>query len=730
MLTHTLWGGRYNPIIVVDDIELGEYLVECFRVDALYPIIEDETVKNFIGKFPHLPWPNIHKSFFIQGSSERMATFVDAYHPIRRIYENEVRRVQNPDLRIHYYKWDANDPLYDVLLSMYGTFVMNDDILIDYSQFLRNLPIDTACLTTDQPLPAESYNEITINTITSYGLISRTLTDIDNAGFYLGDVGNFDDIVNYWNLRAADLDVIFYDPNHANRFSLQKDSFLQKLRARPERHPAWPNRICVWFSHRNVDPDLTFVGSDAIQSHVDVYSWNGLNIKPRLISSKIESVLGTINDSNDALSTTFQLPEKPFYDDHYLPSIQKVVVTIRPFSDYSFQKTLSLKFPYLPELNEFLGRSIAFSWDSVRSEPGGIALISTVAANQITFRSISSRSLIAKVFQTYGFESTLSKPGLIAFRIIEQMGGLQDCRVFKITGVRNLIESYSYLQSFSRTAAIQKIGRQDPSSGRFDFDDFKRLFIEARDKNDLHPEDALKFLVKKGVFRVGLKFVCTNCQLDLWTSIDDVGTTVVCEYCGKDFNVTPQLKDRDWAYRKSGLFGKDDHQEGAIPVVVTLQQLDTFLSFRWFIYTTAMKLKSPIIPNKEHECELDFVLFTEGFQGKSEIAFGECKTNKPITAQDVENLKIVADSLPLKRIDPYIVFAKMAPFTNEEIELCKQAQSKHRWRVIMLSDRELEPYNVYERARDEFEIDSTAISLEDLAKVTQQLYFNPKRKRK
>ena len=51
-----------------------------------------------------------------------------------------------------------------------------------------------------------------------------------------------------------------------------------------------------------------------------------------------------------------------------------------------------------------------------------------------------------------------------------------------------------------------------------------------------------------------------------------------------------------------------------------------------------------------------------------------------------------------------------------------------RQRMILLSDRELEPYFVYESAAKEFEIDLTAVSLQDLANTTHSLYFDPKPK--
>ena len=44
-LSATMWGGRYNPVIPVDDPDYARALVEMFRVDVLWPLSNDETVK-------------------------------------------------------------------------------------------------------------------------------------------------------------------------------------------------------------------------------------------------------------------------------------------------------------------------------------------------------------------------------------------------------------------------------------------------------------------------------------------------------------------------------------------------------------------------------------------------------------------------------------------------------------------------------------------------------------
>jgi hypothetical protein len=95
----------------------------------------------------------------------------------------------------------------------------------------------------------------------------------------------------------------------------------------------------------------------------------------------------------------------------------------------------------------------------------------------------------------------------------------------------------------------------------------------------------------------------------------------------------------------------------------------------------------------------------------------------------VANLTRLADVFEGSSVQPFIVFAKVGSFSAEEIERCKLAQTKYRLRVIMLSEQELEPYFVYERTALEYEIDSTAIDLDDLAKATQGIFFSPQQRK-
>jgi hypothetical protein len=305
--------------------------------------------------------------------------------------------------------------------------------------------------------------------------------------------------------------------------------------------------------------------------------------------------------------------------------------------------------------------------------------------------------------------------------------------VLKIAGVRQLIKRYGPLEDFDRTAAITIIGNCDPVSGAPQFTDYEKLFIEPRDlkSSKLKPHHAFSYLLGKDVFRVGLSLTCPICELEFWLQLDDIANEVKCELCGNAFKISRQLKDRSWMYRRSGLFGKENNQEGSIPVALTLQQLENNLR-SWTsgsLFLTSMRLTASgadISP-----CETD-IFVAIPTNDKLQVAIGECKdTGGEILEDDVKKLTAVADSFPPGQFETYLVFSKTAAFTSKEIERCRTANhSRESNRVILLSDRELEPYFIYEKASEQYEIRRSARSLDRMAQATSDLYFAPKHKRK
>jgi hypothetical protein len=112
---------------------------------------------------------------------------------------------------------------------------------------------------------------------------------------------------------------------------------------------------------------------------------------------------------------------------------------------------------------------------------------------------------------------------------------------------------------------------------------------------------------------------------------------------------------------------------------------------------------------------------------KTVVILGECKDQGPIKleefANDIDNLRQVADALPRGRFETFILLSKLLPFTPEEIERAKTLNDQFRQRAILLTARELEPYHIYDRTKAEFDIEGYGSTPENLALVTAQMYF-------
>jgi hypothetical protein len=124
-------------------------------------------------------------------------------------------------------------------------------------------------------------------------------------------------------------------------------------------------------------------------------------------------------------------------------------------------------------------------------------------------------------------------------------------------------------------------------------------------------------------------------------------------------------------------------------------------------------------------CEIDlFWLNPDTYPDPAQVILGECKDEGfPIDTRDVDNLRRIADALPAHRFETFILFAKLSPFTPDEITLAKTLNGPFQRRVILLTARELEPYHIYERTQQETDITLHGVSPDELAAVTDQLYF-------
>jgi hypothetical protein len=394
----------------------------------------------------------------------------------------------------------------------------------------------------------------------------------------------------------------------------------------------------------------------------------------------------------------------------------------------------TLSIPYVPELNQFLGSDMYSHYGGLRVERGRIGLVMRAPDDDVTLNAVSVDALFERIFKFAGFDVKPSPSGLVTRQLIAQLGRLRGAAVFKIPGARRLLKMYGPTQSFTRKAALHEIGRA--CAGETSFDRFHDLFIEARSiETKLTADNVFDYLVVKGLYRIGTELKCPHCRMSSWIPIDALKQRLDCDMCGRQFDATRQLLASQHKFRRSGVMGAEKNALGAVPVALTLQQLDSsFLGgLDESLYSTSLELV-PRAGSGMRPCEIDFVWMTaERFPEKVEIILGECKDRgrtrgapgggDTITQDDIDRLKAVADALPKDRFDVYILLAKLSPFTLGEIAAAGTLNGPHHRRVILLTADELEPRHIYDRARAELKQQARAGSAAQLANMTAAQYF-------
>lgn len=730
--SHALWGGRYNPIVIVDREEEAGRLIDLFRVDIILPIGDSDEVKAFPKKYPHLINPFFSDGIFINNSKD--------YHPwsnVLDVYNALIYLRDKPDWNavkdkgIHLFTWQQDDPLADVFLSQLGGYPSVEDVGTDYRKLYleasegieSEIPPNTSITTDTIDYPGIPY-------LSRYGLRRHYGIDTrrDSPGFFLGSATSLDDLVCHWNLRACDIALLFVDFEHFDRYSDLIPAWEKEMRERVANfRNEWDRHVAVWTQRKDLDEACKpFGDAQLMRCHVSDATWNRLNVRAPTMYFGEASVLGVMGSDNGKPKISFALSDKPFSGDPWFHQ-QHLVASVSFIGGLYGDEQHTFQAPYIPELNEFYARTMHFQYNKLRIEPERIGLVIDAVDHDGFVYALQVDALMERVFKMAGYDAKMSTAGLLTRQLIARLGGVQGARVFKIPGVRRLLKTHGPGASLLKKEALALIGGKDPDNLGHGFDDHKDLHIEQRPRGEkLSPPAVFGHLVGKGLYRCGAELLCPACSMRSWIPLDSLKHQVGCDLCGHKYDATRQLVDNDkWHYRRSGVLGAEKNALGAVPVALTLQQLET--SFHGGLHGNMYSPSLELLPREGTDgapCEVDFVwIIPRAYPRKTVVIIGECKDKGPITDGDIDNLKRIADALPRKRFKTFIILSQIASFTTEQVQYAKTLNDKYRSRGILLTARELEPYFVYERTKVEEGVGGYGSTPEDMAEVTAQLYF-------
>lgn len=696
-----LWGGIFNPIIPVATGKniFARQMIDLFSVDILYPIVETLEIKEFINEYPLLKNPSHYaENIFYEDwdTKKKVLGLLDVKNAIdlfwRHEYKNKSKTYKSNFTLVN---WEQSDPLASMLAVQFGFFPKDISLKLNFEEiFLKGLRARKLNLSPDNPLLSHPRRTLGPIDVTCAELRGYATGRTNGDGVYIGDSNDFFDLLSFWNIRATGADIVYLAKDHLERNLSFAKAFLDFLNGLPNKRPDVEDRITIYCRSDDTKLRETLLkilkSKKSISWHnITEHSWNGMNLNPYCQIFEWKSITTHIETVYDKYTINIELPEKKFLvdEDNFDLSHQLLAVAISPYDDFNYPG-YTLQLPRIRELNEFYSREIlSIDSRSLRVEKDGFSKIISAHDYSINLHPISKQMLLEKIFEIAGIKARISQPGLIAKKIIEKIDGLEDARVLKIKGVRKILQKGAPDTVITRGDAVKTIFENN-------FDKHKHLFIEARESPELDANSVFDYLLKKEFFRAGLELICTQCNLTNWLSLKAVDDIWTCEYCGSKNQTSIHLRHRgDWKFRKSGLFAKDNHQEGAITTLLSLLAIKRIFDTSDFTYSTALELRG----DKIDDCETDLCIVQNSHNNRIEIAIGECKSDGGLITKDdcVKLRKVAKELMNFKaNITVYIIFAKTCDaFSDEEIDLFEELSKEIG--LIILSNNELEPYHIY-----------------------------------
>jgi len=707
--SHALWGGIHNPILSANSPMEADKTAETFGVDILALPSTAPVSDSKLRSEKFLPWPFFGGSILSPDSD--VSHILDIRHPARRFQEARRQHLVDTSIPLYDVTWDDEDPLRFVFSAMFGSFPSTTETRIPYREHASpRLGASCVRLAPKEQIPPDLFG-LTVPAFLSAWEV-MVLRETSHPALFVGDAQSVDDLIAFWNLRARGISVLFFDPVHRQRMAPLVEGFVRQLRTlHMERGVHWDGVMTAYSLRpilREDIPDLT-----------ECVQWTLITSLPaeRAPHPEFGSVftLASLSEGGRGVQATVPLTKKPHLDDDWFHA-QHLVASLQ-FSASRQHEDLTFQPPFVPALNQRYGRDYYFQYNHARSEPTSIGIIVAATDDRVTVNALENDKAIQWLFQTCGLHAEVSQAGRITRRLVQQMGGLQKCRVFKIPGVRQLIRDHAGVKGFSRKAAFQTI--QQVVGGKPTFSAHEGLYIEPRPGQDkLTYKDVFTYLLKKDVFRAGIDVRCPRCELTEWFLLDDLKTHVECGLCGHRYNVLPLLQRPDWKFQPSGLFNRFPRQEGAIPVAVLLQQLDADFRENLSAYSMSTKLKW----KTGQECEVDFVWVVGMEDAHPLIAIGECKDQGNVDEEDMKKLGALASSLREHNFDVVVLIAKLCNFSQAEAAFCRSLQPPAlRPCVVMLSGHELETWGIW--PAEQPKSGQYLVGFERLAAITARKYF-------
>ena len=708
-----LWGGIYNPIIELKrsmsakEVDRAVGVVKDFDPDFLVDL-SSNVPESFVKKVSRKITP---KREFISElrSGPRLKIGLNALMPLLHNKSSGKAYIYE-DGAVHCIPKDSSEEL--LLSTIYGRIESNRfPKLNDY--YKKELEVK------------EEKTEFSdIVTTSKLGVVELAKYNLDyffpSGGFspyiiFVGDKKSKRDLIEYWNLRAAGKKLLFLPHNdYTNLKNLVKE-FVNKA-----------NKIDKRFT--NVDIQI----SPSLEKTVDlpkkvakwVESSSQVRVPVRTWSAnwgrKIDSVspdiaccvpFYSVERSSVGIHgkkiAPFMLARPDFFEDAFAARRKYWATNLSFGGLYDYKRTIEL--PNEEGMQELLEREIMFPGiRRARLSGRGLVVFGEGRDETIHLNTVPVEMVVTKLFEEIGYEIEPSQPGVFADTILETMGSLEACRVFKIKGVRDVlrklntkkdkavVDGKTYKGKIPKPNPLNagaildviKNRTEDEIHGSINWIDnlYKDLVLEAGQDLPLKPDIVLDYLVKKELLVPGLQLECKKCKKTVWYKVGNFSQRFSCKYCNKK-QKTRRLDKLEWFYRTQGMVSIVDEGRGSIPVLLSLWRLShDGRSFDEGKFITSRNIKDLKTGDQN---EVDFIFFTVNSSRRMKLVLGEARNYKPYTERDMNKILLIAKRFKEK---PIIAITTLKDeFSSEEKELFKKVL-KEGFYLMPMTRQDIDPY--------------------------------------
>lgn len=743
-----LWGGVYNPILLFkksDNLNIRRNL-------GLIKEFDPDYIVDFSGGIPETISSKITHTilkptdFFFSDAAD----IENGYRVGLRAYAAFLDEIPESGLT------DNNKERLSLIKSPKGSLdlfyavrfgLIDKNISPDIAEFVnKKLELKTIRLNFDQYIKPE-YSKyigpiaITTSQLQSYG---------GGGGFsssliFIGSHKNKDDLIEYWNLRASGRDIFFLSTEKYKEFSATLKEFIKE------------SHVDERFNRADLDLQISpsLIKDNKMFEKIAEWIKNDLGSSPprrmwlanwgrrsKRVSPDINCI--TPIYSREKLSVSFSKDEvtsftasSPKFIDGFFHKDNAWAVGLSFIGFYENDFTIDL--PNQEGMQELAKRELIFGgWNHVRISDKGLIFYPDSKDDTITLNPVPVEKVVDAIFDKINLKRRSSAPGIFSKKILEMMGGLESCRVFKIKGVREALASMnkdegtvvidgkkykgeiatarpllgSAIRDIIKSTTLDSFGSKNWIS-----DIYKDLVLFAGQSKPLTSEIVFDHLVTKKLIAPGRKFKCTGCSCEDWYKIGSFSDSFKCTHCGNVQDI-PRIDDSNWFYKTEGLVAISNEGRGSLPVILSLWRLSHHSTMGGQHFVTSFEISDKSSENFDKE--LDYFFFkVDSYSKNIEVVLGEARNYVDYRPKEIKKVLLLAKKFKNK---PYLAFTTLKDkFSNKEIELFKSIM-KQGYHVLPFTRLDLDPYDLYDRF-DSLK-NKYAVTLEDFSINLSSLNLN------